>query len=220
MGGYIIYHPKRQRAEFGGTAVYFDNNAGNQDPYVWNRQFLHTYCHITQMTPQEGDTNFWVSGDTFPNFTHLFCDLIFEVERKIYWAESNHIERNDPLVDSKAAYNDHYAWAMHQHALKRRRRFTLKATAGSYQPQAADGGLLDIVPALEEIGISLDALRTRLRAGFNSRPTRLSDEEAAGLRHWLDANAARKLVGTDLEAIRRKNPQLASPLPEPIAPKC
>ena len=220
MGGYIIYHPKRRREAFDGTPVYFDNNAGNQDPYVWNRQFLHSYCHITQMTPQEGDTNFWISGDTFPNFTRLFCDLVFEVERKIYWADSNHIEHKDPLVDSKAAYTDHYAWAMHQHTFQRLRRFTLQATVRSFQPQTADGDLLDIVPALEEIGLSLDELRTRLRAGFTSRPMRLTDDEVAGLVAWLEANATCKLVGADLEAIRRKNPQLASPLPEPIAPKC
>ena len=69
MSGYIIYHPKRNREIFDGTTVHYDNNEGNQDPYVWNRQFLHTYCHMTQMTPQEGQINFWVSGDTFPNFS-------------------------------------------------------------------------------------------------------------------------------------------------------
>lgn len=82
MSGYIIYHPKRNREIFDGTTVHYDNNEGNQDPYVWNRQFLHTYCHMTQMTPQEGQINFWVSGDTFPNFSQLFCDLVFVVERK------------------------------------------------------------------------------------------------------------------------------------------
>ena len=221
MSGYIIYHPKRNREIFDGTTVYYDNNEGNQDPYVWNRQFLHTYCHMTQMTPQEGQINFWVSGDTFPNFSQLFCDLVFVVQSKSYWADSNHIERKDPLVDSTAAFNDHYGWAMHQHGFKRRRRFTLKANGErSFQPQTADGGLLDIVSALEDVGISLDVLRTKLRAGFNSRPMRLSDNEVTGLKEWMETNAPRKLVGAYLEAIRRKNPQLASKLPDGESPRC
>ena len=221
MSGYIIYHPKRNRQVFDGTTVHYDNTVGNQDPYVWNRQFLHTYCHMTQMTPQEGQINFWVSGDTFPNFTQLFCDLVFVVERKIYWADSNHIERKDPLVDSKAAFNDHYIWSMYQHGFKRRRRFTLKAVAErSFQPQTADGGLLDIVPVLENLGVSLDALRNGLRAGFNSRPLLLSSETVAGLYSWLEGNAARTLRGQALEVIRRANPGLASPLPKPQNPVC
>src|SRR5690349_2512465 len=100
MTGYLIYHPRRQRSTFGDVTVYHDGIGGNQDPYVWNRQFLHTYCHITQMSPAGGDINFWVSGDTFPDFTRLSCDLVFVVAQKLYWSYANTIEPADPLIDS------------------------------------------------------------------------------------------------------------------------
>ena len=59
----LIYHPRRDHRRFGDTAVYFDSTTGNQDPYVWNDPFLHSYCHITQFHAEPGDINLWVSGD-------------------------------------------------------------------------------------------------------------------------------------------------------------
>ena len=66
MAGYLIYHPKREVSKFANLVVYHDSTTGNQDPYIWNQPFLHTYCHITQMSPEVGHINFWVGGDTFP----------------------------------------------------------------------------------------------------------------------------------------------------------
>jgi hypothetical protein len=105
MSGYLVYHPRRVVTKFDVTkfdhvTVYHDHPAGNQDPYVWNSQFLHTYCHITQMKPSVGDINFWVSGDTFPNFSHLYCDLIFVVAEKVYWEFANTIDRDHNIVMS------------------------------------------------------------------------------------------------------------------------
>lgn len=112
MGGYLIYHPRRQKSVFGSVLVYHDHIGNhNQDPYVWNTQFLHTYCHITQMSPIIGDINFWVSGDTFPDFSHLYCDLVFVVAKKQFWAQANDIARDDKIVDSEESYKDHYRWA-------------------------------------------------------------------------------------------------------------
>jgi hypothetical protein len=78
------------------------------------------------MIANVGDINFSVSGDSFPNFSHLYCDLVFVVAEKVSWENANTIDRNDVIVDTDEAYNDHYRWAMHQHYLKRRRRYTLK----------------------------------------------------------------------------------------------
>lgn len=58
MNGYLIYHPTRRSSTFGDITVYHDGTTGNQDPYVWNTKFLHTYCHMTQMTPNIGQINF------------------------------------------------------------------------------------------------------------------------------------------------------------------
>src|SRR6266567_3081991 len=73
MGSYLIHHPRRSLSVFGDLKVYHDPIGGNQDPYIWKTQFLHTYCHITQielssLVPK--DLIFWVSGDRFPQFSH------------------------------------------------------------------------------------------------------------------------------------------------------
>ncbi len=210
MNGYLIYHPKRCVSSFGDITVYYDPTIGNQDPYVWNTNFLHTYCHITQMSPELGHINFWVSGDSFPNFSRLYCDLVFVVERKMYWNERNIIDRNDPIIDSEEAYTDHYQWAF-QHKFKRRRRFTLKADQHqSFQPQNADKRLIDILPLLVDAGLSKDLLRDKMRAGYNSQPYLLGGI-ASMLYEWLNGNASIKLTGEMLEVIRRNNMELASP---------
>jgi hypothetical protein len=114
MNGYLIYHPPRDISTFGDMKVYHDPiKRGNQDPYIWNKQFLHTYCHITQLKLTQltrNDINFWVSGDTFPDFSHLYCDLVFVVQDKCLWKERNYVGCTDQIVDSKEAFIDHYQW--------------------------------------------------------------------------------------------------------------
>jgi hypothetical protein len=215
MRSYLIYHPPRVQSTFDGIKVYHDPiKRGNQDPYLWNKQFLHTYCHITQLRLSQltqGDINFWVSGNTFPDFTQLFCDLVFVLQDKCQWKERNHIERTDPIVDSDIAYQDHYQWAGYEHCFKRRQRFTLKANPlSSFQPQDATQKLIDVVPFLVERGLSLDELNRKFRAGFNSQPFSLYSSIANSLYDWLEKIAEIKLTGDELEPIRRMHPQLAS----------
>jgi hypothetical protein len=38
-GGWLIYHPRRQRSDVGGLTVYHDPVGGNQDPHVWNSRY-------------------------------------------------------------------------------------------------------------------------------------------------------------------------------------
>jgi hypothetical protein len=209
MTGYLIYHPKRTVSKFTNVTVHHDETSGNQDPYVWNRRFLHTYCHMSQMSPAVGEVNFWVSGAAFPNFSQLFCDLVFLTERKEYWRQANLIDRADPIVDTEEAYIDHYRWAF-EHPFRSRRRFTLKAHATlSFQPQTTSGSLIDIIPFLERAGLSVEALRHGLKAGFNSRPMPIG-RLASMLYEWLDRQANVKVLGSKLEEIRRCNLELAS----------
>lgn len=169
---------------------------------------------MTKISPQVNHINFWVSGDTFPNFSALYCDLVFVVEQKIYWSQANSIDDNDPMVDSQEAFIDHYRWAIYQHHFKRRRRFTLKAnTQQSFQPQDANQNLIDIVPFLEKAGLELKVLRQRLKKGFSSRPMPI-DTIALSIYEWLWQNANIKLKGETLEIIRKTNQQLASPDPK------
>jgi len=83
---YLIYHPAREKFVSGNITAYHDKFGGNEDPYIWNEQFLHTYCHITQLPNEKNQINFWVSGEEkeFPNFTALYCDCVFVVAEKFY----------------------------------------------------------------------------------------------------------------------------------------
>jgi hypothetical protein len=195
-----------------GLPVYFDTTTHNQDPYIWNDRFLHTYCHIIQMSPHEGDTILWVSGDAFPNFSELRCDLVFHLDKKIYWRDANAIAPNDPLVDSPEAYNDHYRWHTDHPFRPGHRRFTLKADPHrSFQAQDERGDLIDIVPLLAQQGVGLDLLRLGMRAGFASKPLRLDASLAGGLVDALMATATSRIDGQTLRTIRASHPELASP---------
>jgi hypothetical protein len=210
VSGYLVYHPSRAVTKFDTAVVYHDHIGGNQDPYVWNTQFLHTYCHITQMSPNVGDINFWISGDSFPNFSYLYCDLVFSVAEKVYWGRANTIDCGEPVVDTDEAYNDHYRWAKYQHHLKRRRRYTLKADPErSFQPQNLERKLIDIIPFLTSQGITIDDLRQGLRSGFSSKPFRLQSL-AFKLYQWIEECASIKLYGAQLQNLRKSNPHLAS----------
>ena len=73
MSGYLVYHPKREISAFGKISVYHANNRVHQDPYVWNSQFLHTYCHMTQMKPPRDQKRDKGKGTfDFLGFTHYW----------------------------------------------------------------------------------------------------------------------------------------------------
>jgi hypothetical protein len=211
MAHHLIYHPVRERREFDGTLVYFDETSGNQDPYVWSRRFLHSFCHATELrSPQPGDLNFWVSGDTFPAFTALHCDLVFLVDEVSTWADANLVAPDHEMVDSAHAYQDHYCWA-HQHPYKSKKRRTLKANpTRSFQPQRRDRTLIDLVACLNELGHSLEHLRASLRKGFASKPMVLTDAVALSLLTYIEREADVRLTGDVLSEIRAAHPALGS----------
>lgn len=210
MKGWLIYHPRRVSRVIDGRQIHFDSTEHNQDPYIWNEQFLHSYCHITQMSPEVDDTEFWMTGDSFPHFTALYCDLVLVIAEKRYWLDSNSISPSDPIVDSEAAYADHYSWA-EDHPFRRRKRFTLKANPSqSFQPQNANGDLIDIVPGLFQIGLVPEVVAQGIKAGYAAKPMPLSGQHAAGLYDWINRHSLLKLTGPQLGAIRDKHPELSS----------
>ncbi|MDD5371583.1 MAG: hypothetical protein PHQ40_21090 [Anaerolineaceae bacterium] len=210
---YLMYHPRRKKRIIDVVTIYHDQLTGNQDPYIWNRQFLHTFCHITQIQPGPGTINFWVSGDTFPNFNYLYCDLVFVVAEKCIWPKAQNINPDNPIVDSPEAYNDHYQWAFH-HPFKRRSRYTLKANpALSFQPQNQDGSLLDVVPFFLAMDIPIADLRQGMQAAVASKPLGLSEDLSSALYSWIAETASVKLTGEQLQTIRQSHKELASPPP-------
>jgi hypothetical protein len=212
MSSHLIYHPSRVSRSFDGTVVHYDRTSGNQDPFIWNRSFLHTFCHMTQLRdPRPGDINFWVSSPRLQRFSTLLCDLVFVISERHQWRERNRISEDDPIVDSAISYQDHYRWAMRQHRLVRRHRKTLKADPDrSFQPQAADGSLIDVVPLLTSMGYPLSRLREGLINGYQSKPLAIEQTDAKALYDLIQQRATRQLRGKDLGRIRAREPELQS----------
>lgn len=202
MPAYLIYHPKRQVSKVGSYTIHHDKFGGNEDPYIWNDKFLHTYCHITQLKNEVGQINFWISGDTFPNFNTLYCDCVFVIEDREDWDDANTIRRRDAIVDNDQTYEHHYKWGDKKyghHQLKRRGRYTLKANPKkSFQPQDSKGNLIDILPFLNSHGVSTRKLRTAMNTGRGSRPFKLEGELGRKLYEYLIRTAKVKLTGKQL----------------------
>jgi hypothetical protein len=207
---YIIYHPIRECKDINNIGkVYHDSFKGNQDPYIWNEPFLHSFCKITQIKKEIGQYNFWVSSDTYPNFNHLYCDLVFKVASIHEWTDSNSISINDFIVDNKQSFRHHYKKGVIQHPFKGkirpRKRVTLKACKeNSFQPQNQKKELLDIVPFLLKQGYSLADLRKNIsfyasgKMARTSKPMILKDKITKALFDYL-SSADIKIYGRDLK---------------------
>ena len=197
---WIIYHPKRHVTNFDDFRVYHDSFSRNQDPYLWSHRFLHTYCHITEMTNVQGQINFWVSGDAFPNFKQLLCDCVFVVDEKIFWNERNRIDRDNPIVENDQVFLHHYQWPERgEHIFKKRRRYTLKANSkSSFQPQSISHELIDIVPFLNQKGIDTLFLNQKMTKGRASKPMQLDSKIGKELFDQLNKQAEIKIYGSDL----------------------
>lgn len=209
MAHHLIYHPKRCKAIFGETTVYYDKPSGNHDPYVWNKNFLHTFCHMTELVnPCTGDVQFWVSGDRFPDFSALTCDLVFKVQNVCEWEERNSISATDAIVDTALSYEEHYRWA-HKQPYTKRVRKTLKAhPTESFQPQSSSAELIDILPFLKTIGLPEERLRVGLIKGFASKPLLLDDQQSKLLYDHISRVAPVRLIGSKLEQIRKNRMRL------------
>ncbi|MBS4035865.1 MAG: hypothetical protein KGZ85_15480 [Ignavibacterium sp.] len=196
---YLIYHPERCRYNNGKLTIYHDSFGGNEDPYIWNEKFLHTYCHITQLSNYKNQVNFWVSGKPSLNdFTELNCDCVFHIAEKIFWKDNNKISRNDYIVDNEQTFQHHYKW-VHNHPFKKRKRYTLKAEPDtSFQPQDAKDNLLDILPFLNKNGLQTDFLIKAFKAGVGSKPHKLDENIGKKLYDFLFSCAKVKLYGKDL----------------------
>jgi hypothetical protein len=203
MKSYLIYHPKREKTEINKITVYHDKFGGNEDPYIWNYNFLHTFCHITQLSNEIGQINFWVSDESLHNLHHLYCDCVFVIKEKIFWKNSNSIYKTDKTIDNLQAYEHHYKWGnkeVSSHELKKRMRYTLKADpAKSFQPQTKKRELIDILPFLEQNGIAKDEIEKSIIAVVGSRPMKLPNDLGEKLYEYLNKISKIKLYGKDLK---------------------
>ena len=205
---HIIYHPKRCVKEIGEFKIYHDNFKDNQDPYIWNKNFLHTYCHMPQMRNEVGDINFWVSANDYPNITNLFCDCVFVIEKKHYWTNADEIDIQDPIVDNnKQTFEHHFDWANKgSHPLKRKKRYTLIADSQkSFQPQDKEKNLIDILPFLNENGITTAKIIESMTSNYQSKPYRINNLLSQNLYDYLFETASIKIYGYQIENLHPLN---------------
>lgn len=209
---WLIYHPRRKSSIVENHVIYHDSFTGNQDPYIWNSPFLHSFCHITQLSNKPNQINFWVSRgkeDKYPFFTKLYCDLVFVVKTIHEWTQPNFIGREDDIVDNDQAFKHHYNWVnppRNQHhfkGIKRpKTRYTLKADKRkSFQPQDKNGNLIDILPFLKQHRVKTSSLQKNMtltkegKAARPSRPYQLDSNIGQALYQYLLDTASIKLTG-------------------------
>ncbi|MDT2659249.1 hypothetical protein P7E02_05180 [Enterococcus hulanensis] len=218
MINYIFPHPKRVKyhiplselkkiSNAGAYAtdlyVYAErfNKIGNQDPYVWNEQFLNTYCKKpwNRKNWEKVDKIFWISklNDSF------VCDLVFVVKKgSIHqWDEYNKIERNHPMIDSGFAYKDHYCWPERgEHVFNCKvKRVTLKADMEtSFQPQIADGKLVDVTDILKK-----EWIEKLNRRSYGNNIIRIDQESADMLyKSIIEKSGSYAIKGNQLAPVR------------------
>lgn len=195
---WLIYHSKRKPFLINGNKVYADNFSGNQDPYVWNKTFLHSFCHITQLPNIKNQINFWISGDSYPYFENLYCDLVFVIESIHQWKDANSIKINEPFIDNAQAFKHHYNFVnppSNQHHFKKKKRVTLKAYLNkSFQPQHKNATLIDIVPILKNYGFTIEDLRSKIsltkkgKKAIPSRPLQIDRKIGIALYDFLNSS--------------------------------
>ena len=187
---YIIYHPKREEIEIDNFKVYCDSFENNQDPYIWNKKFLHSFCHITQISVKEGDTIFWVTNQNSKKEDIIYCDLIFVIGEKIYWEKeiTNNIKSSNSIVENHKIFEHHYKWVnrpYNQHHFKRRRRYTLKSNPErSFQPLEKNNKLIEFYPILNKIGLCKESIINKMfktkngKNAINTYPFHLENKMA------------------------------------------
>jgi hypothetical protein len=68
------------------------------------------------------------------------------------------------------------------------------------------------VPFLATKNLSRNEVQRGFKANIGSKPMALNAEIVSGLYRWLSCEASIKLIGTDLERIRKQHSKLSSPV--------
>lgn len=209
---WLIHHPERCTSSIKGATVYHDSFFRNQDPYIWNNQFIHSFCHMAQLgyRPKEDDIIFWVSSNDINNMECLYCDLVFVVDSSHKWFKRNPENIADfkdeggiPFFENENSelYKYHFRWVI-DHVYKETKsngyqnikRVTLKAKANaSFQPQK-EHKLIDILPRLRELDIDLTGFSKK--AGTATKPFKINDRDVKKMmKLYNELNDSNKLTG-------------------------
>lgn len=198
MPNYIMLHQNRIKVKIGDIVVYCDDFKGNQDPYIWSKNFLNTYCKTSQIKASElkkGDKLFWFSRQGRRSDDRWFVDLVFIVDKVIYWERSDK-ERN---VDGYP-FEDHFKWAKFDHPKigdRPKRRFTIIASKESYQPQTENKELIEIIDS--------DILELFKHSSCGSKGFKceeINSEDIKKIENYILENKKIELKGLDLFKLR------------------
>lgn len=133
----IIYHPPRIKVDYNNeNFIYCDSFNWNQDPYIWNKEFLYSFCHITQIRQefkQKDYIYFFVNSLNLKNILddkELYLDTVFYVDEAKEWEIVNKIYRKSeviPKYNIENTFSEHFSWVNKwQHIFKKRKhRYTL-----------------------------------------------------------------------------------------------
>lgn len=161
MTCYLLHHYKRQKTRYGrGKYVYYENYINNNIcPYIFNKEFIHTFCKAFPLKKEIWNINFWINieRDRLGNIERILCDIVFFVWKVAIWDNANTLNWKNAenilwYMDSNSSlYKDHFS-RFSEHPLKRNRRVTLFADpVKSFQAQDKNDNLFDIKPILERL---------------------------------------------------------------------
>lgn len=166
----LFFHNKRAQSKFTDSnsethTIYHDNLSRNQDPYIWNKNFLYSFCKMKNISPSNVNVNdiiYFIEKQTIHtqsgNKTKFKCDLVFCVKQKFIWEQDKNIPLKNlslPHVD-KYTYFNHYYWTIFDHikpSTKPNKRFTFVANEdNSFQPHDKKTRILiDVTKEIEQI---------------------------------------------------------------------
>lgn len=220
MNAFIMFHGQRCRKETAtGDVCYCDSFKHNQDPYIFAKRFIHTYCKINLLPCSQmnkGDVIFWYTTDNSQE-GKWFCDLVFVLDEIKYWeplkkgvqSNSNDYKNDYKLSDinskfyiaDKTEIEDHFKWAGIDHRKTKekshRRKSLFADPEKSFQPLNDRNRLI----CMDRIGLDLSDVK-----GTNSGYPKkiLTEEECEKIIEHINKKAAKKLYGTELKKMRNK----------------
>ncbi|WP_157049520.1 hypothetical protein [Weissella kandleri] len=226
LTGYIFPHPKRTEFlvdldelnrndlrklagvnDFGKLRkwkIFADDLKGNQDPFVWNKNFLNSYCKKPWNRKYWNGIKYiiWVSST---DDGKIYCDLVMLI--KEYSAWENFVT---PLYDGNLFANrDHYA-RFEEHTTDNQRnnannmtRTTLKGDSDkSFQPLDENGELIEISDILRSNNVSIIKAKDKNGKNVQNNIIKLYDSNSKQIYEDIIERSAFKIKGNSLAKIR------------------
>jgi hypothetical protein len=209
MQDYIIFHPRRSTFRVEGIAsvqqaverqwvgtIHADPShpdfGENEDPYVWDTQWLYSYCHATQLRRNFNKRTAFVDIGSRLFFCEnkdarngkLTIDTVFVVGERHVWESVGAVPpKSIPgAIDERSeVYQRHFRHGINEVGGGHRGKYTYTAShqdpKRSFLPLDELGEALT-VSAVILMDVSTELLRSRVPAGQTSHTLRMSRRDA------------------------------------------